>query len=243
LSTNVDDTSPILRQVRAALEREPRVDLHHYPLNIDLGADGALIVEGELADIAAKKLALEAAAAVPGVAAVIDRLRVAPATRMTDGEIRDHIRDALFEEPAFENCGISIGSGGVAQMVRQRNSLGFIEASSDDAVVTLNGQVGSFSHKCLAGALAWWVPGSRDVINGLEVVPPQDEDDDEIAEAVGLVLAKDPLVNANRMRVRTENSVVTLEGLAANEKESEMAEMDAWCVLGVNRVINRLELK
>jgi osmotically-inducible protein OsmY len=77
----------------------------------------------------------------------------------------------------------------------------------------------------------------------LEVVPPQDEDDDEIAEAVGLVLAKDPLVNANRMRVRTENSVVTLEGLAANEKESEMAEMDAWCVLGVNRVINRLELK
>ena len=128
----MDDTSQVLRQVRAALEREPRVDLHHYPLNIDLGADGALMVEGEVADIAAKKLALEAAAAVPGVAAVIDRLRVAPATRMTDGEIRDHIRDALFEEPAFENCGISIGRGGVAQMVRQRNSLGFIEASSDE---------------------------------------------------------------------------------------------------------------
>jgi len=162
---------------------------------------------------------------------------------MTDGEIRDHVRNALFEEPAFENCGISVRSGGVSQMVRRRNSIGFIEASVDDAVVTLNGQVGSFSHKCLAGALAWWVPGSRDVINGLEVVPPQDEGDNEIAEAVGLVLAKDPLVNADRMRVRTENSVVTLEGLAGNEKESEMAEMDAWCVLGVNRVINRLELK
>jgi len=81
------------------------------------------------------------------------------------------------------------------------------------------------------------------VINGLEVVPPQDEGDNEIAEGVGVVLAKDPLVNADRMRVRTENSIVTLEGLAASEKDSEMAEMDAWCVLGVNRVINRLELK
>ncbi len=239
----MDGTSEVLRQVRAALEREPRVNLHQYPLKVNLDADGAVIVEGELANIAAKKLALEAAAAVPGVAAVIDRLRVAPATRMTDGAIRDHLRDALCEELAFENCGISVSSRGVAQMVRRRNSLGFIEASVDNAMVTLNGQVGSFSHKCLAGALVWWVPGARDVINGLEVVPRQDEGDNEIAEAVDLVLAKDPLVNADRMRVKTENSVVTLEGLAANEKESEMAEMDAWCVLGVNRVINRLEIE
>jgi osmotically-inducible protein OsmY len=243
LSTKVEDVSHILRRVRAALEHEPRVNLHQYPLTIAFGADGALTIEGEVANLAAKKIALEAAAAVPGVAAVIDRLRVAPATRMTDGEIRDHVRDALFEEPVFESCGISVRSRGASQIVRQRNSLGFIEASVDDAVVTLNGQVGSFSHKCLAGALAWWVPGSREVINGLEVVPPQDEGDNEIAEAVRLVLAKDPLLNADRMRVRVQNSVVTLEGLAANEREGEMAEMDAWCVLGVNRVNNRLEPK
>jgi osmotically-inducible protein OsmY len=35
--------------------------------------------------------------------------------------------------------------------------------------------------------------------------------------------------------------VVTLEGVAANEAEEEMIETDTWCVVGVERVINRLQ--
>jgi len=65
--------------------------------------------------------------------------------------------------------------------------------SVEDGVVTLDGRVSSLSHKSLAGALAWWVPGSRDVINGIEVAPPQEISDSEITEAVRLVLEKDPL--------------------------------------------------
>ena len=57
------------------------------------------------------------------------------------------------------------------------------------------------------------MPGSRDVVNGLEVVPVQEDSDDEIAEAVKLVLEKDPLVNAYRIRVTVRAAVVTLEGL------------------------------
>ena len=49
----------------------------------------------------------------------------------------------------------------------------------------------SLSHsKRLAGVLAWWVPGTRDVVNGLEVVPIREDSDDEIAEAVNLVEKK-----------------------------------------------------
>jgi osmotically-inducible protein OsmY len=81
----------VTAHVRAALER--CVDLHHYPLTFDLDVEGALIIEGETRNIAAKKLALEAAAAVPGIAGIIDRLRVAPMQRMGDGQIRDHVRD------------------------------------------------------------------------------------------------------------------------------------------------------
>ena len=123
-------------------------------------------------------------------------------------------------------------------MVTPRNS---IDVMVNDGVVTLDGQVSSLSHKRLAGVLAWWVPGSRDVVNGLEVVPVQEDSDDEIAEAVKLVLEKDPLINAYRIRVTVRADVVTLEGLVVNNAESEMAEMDAWYVSGVDRVVNRLE--
>jgi osmotically-inducible protein OsmY len=41
-----------------------------------------------------------------------------------------------------------------------------------DGVVLLEGHVISQSHLRFAGALAWWTPGRRDVINALEVRPP-----------------------------------------------------------------------
>jgi osmotically-inducible protein OsmY len=107
-------------------------------------------------------------------------------------------------------------------------------------VVTLNGQVPSLSHKRLAGVLAWWVPGSRDVINGLEVMPPEEDNDDEITDAVRLALEKDPFVNAAQVRVRTKHAIVTLEGLVAHDTEKHMAECDAWYVFGVDKVINTL---
>jgi osmotically-inducible protein OsmY len=58
---------------------------------------------------------------------------------------------------------------------------------------------------------------------------------------VKLVLEKDPLINAYRIRVTVRAGVVTLEGLVVNSAESEMAEMDARYVFGVDRVVNRLE--
>ena len=53
----------IVREVLASLERESRVDLHHFPIRVEYG-DGVLTLEGETGSIAAKKLGLELAAAV-----------------------------------------------------------------------------------------------------------------------------------------------------------------------------------
>lgn len=227
------------------MEHEPRINLHRFPLAFELGDDGTLVLEGEAGNIAAKKLALELAASVPGVTGVVDRVRVAPARRMGDGQIRDHVRDALLEEAAFENFGIRVQAGNQWETVREPISVpaSSIAVSVNDGVVTLNGLASSVSHKSLAGALAWWVPGSRDVINGIEISPPQEESDDEITEAVHLVLEKDPLINADTIRVGTRNAVVTLEGTAPSDSQKEMAEMDAWYVFGVDRVINRLKVR
>jgi osmotically-inducible protein OsmY len=235
----------IVTRVRAALEHEPRVNLHRYPLVIDQEPDGTLVLEGETQNIAAKKLALEVAASTPGVTGIIDRLRVVPSQQMGDGEVRDHVRDSLLQEPAFENCSIRVAANSHFETVREIDSGqgGIIELSVEDGVVTLDGRVASLSHKSLAGALAWWVPGTRDVINGIEISPPQEVDDGEINDAVSLVLEKDPLVNAETIRVITRNRVVVLEGHVSSIQEREMADMDAWCVFGVDLVINRLEVR
>jgi osmotically-inducible protein OsmY len=37
--------------------------------------------------------------------------------------------------------------------------------------------------------------------------------------------------------------VVTLEGVAPNKDEREMAEFDAWYVFGVDKVINNIEIQ
>jgi osmotically-inducible protein OsmY len=243
MATPVHDE--VLTRVRAALEHEPRVNLHRYPLAIQRDRDGALILEGETASIAAKKVALEVAASIAGVTGVVDRLRVVPARRMSDAEIRDHVRDALLGELAFEHCAIRLEAGERWETVREPLSRtgDCIEVSVGEGVVTLDGMVPSLSHKSLAGALAWWVPGSRDVVNGLEISPPQEIDDNEITEAVGLVLEKDPLFNSELIRAITRNSIVVLEGYTANQTEKEMAEMDAWYVFGVDMVINRLQVR
>jgi osmotically-inducible protein OsmY len=240
----VDRSETIVKEVNAALERDPRISFHKHPLKIAVDPDGTLFLEGELENIAAKKLALEHAAAIGGVIGIVDRLRIAPSIPMGDGEIRDHVRNALLEEPAINSCGIRIMNSGRWEIFRESQVATprcSIEVTVGDGVVTLDGQVSSLSHKRLAGVLAWWVPGSRDVVNGLEVAPIQEDSDDEIAEAVKLVLEKDPLINAYRIHVTVRAAVVTLEGLVVNNAESEMAEMDAWYVFGVDRVVNRLE--
>ena len=93
----MDQTEQLLQEVRAALASEPRLDIHAWPLELKL-ADGVLTIEGDVLDVAQKKLALERAAAVHGVIGILDRLRVHPAQPMGDREILDHVRVwRLFE--------------------------------------------------------------------------------------------------------------------------------------------------
>jgi len=236
------EPAEIVREVHAALERDPRVGLRRHPIAIECQPDGTLVLQGETESLAAKKIALELAASIRGSTGIIDRLRVAPAQPMGDGAIRDHVRAAMLQEGAFANCRIQtaeeprVGAGAGAAADRGD----YIEIAVADGAVTLDGQVESLSHKRLAGLLAWWVPGTRDVVNGIEVKPFEDDNDDEITAAVAMALEKDRLVAAGSINVSTRNSVVTLEGVASNRRQAEMAEADAWYTFGVDGVINHL---
>ena len=240
----VSERDRVLKEVRAALEREPHINLHKFPIEMEF-YDGVLTLEGDVEHIAAKKLGLELAIAIQGVAGIADRLHVVPATRMGDGAILDAVRNALLQEPTLLNCSIHVLRKGLLEPVRQvaDEPRGAIRISVTDGIVLLDDHVTGLTQKRLAGVLAWWVPGSRDVINGMEVLPDQPDSDEEMAKAVRIVLKKDPFVNNDRIRATAQRSIVTLEGDVPSAPQRDMAEFDAWYVFGVDKVINRLEIR
>lgn len=234
------EAQDVLQAVRQALHSEPRVHPTAGPIRMAY-ADGDLTMEGEVDHIAGKKLALEAAARVPGVRGIIDRLRVQPTTPMGDGEIRDRLRDALLQEALLAPCAIRVWVKGQPEVAREpANSQGTIDIRVQDGVVTLDGDVAGWGQKRMAGVLAWWVPGSRDVINGLGVTPVEPDSEAAITDAVLEVLEKDPFIDARSIRVHTRRGVVSLDGTVPRDAERKLAEDDAWYVFGVDRVVNRL---
>ena len=234
----------IIKAVRAALEHEPRINLHAHPVSISYDS-GALTLEGEVQDIAAKKLTMELAIAVSGVTGIVDRLHVTPAVRVGDGAILTAVREVLLQEPALQDCAVRVRNKGQVQTIREAASSnsGVIELSVNDGVVLLDDHVPSLAKKRLAGVLAWWVPGCRDVINGMAVEPPEEDNDEELVDTVRLVLEKDPFVNADRIRVSSKHSVVTLEGVVINAVQRRVVENDAWYVFGVDKVIDALQVQ
>ncbi|WP_437300399.1 BON domain-containing protein [Sorangium sp. So ce426] len=80
------------------------------------------------------------------------------------------------------------------------------------------------------------------MVNALEVVPPEEDNDDQITEAIRLAHERDPLVDAVAIGVKTQSSLVTLYGTAASEGQMSAAERDAWCMLGVEDVENQIQV-
>lgn len=238
----------ITRRIHGLLERERRINLHRFPIHIS-NADGVAVLEGEVSDIAAKKLALELAGSVAGVRGVLDRLRVAPGARpgegrRGDGEVRDSFARRLLGQPEFRNCTIRIHANEREEVLRAANEdgVGDIEIAVTDGVIALEGRVISQPHRLFAGVLAWWTPGRRDVVNALAVHPACEESDVEVAEALRLVLEADPEIDAAQVRPACEKWVVTLEGNVPTEEQKRRAELDAWYLSGVDRVINHLQV-
>ncbi|MOA38792.1 periplasmic protein [compost metagenome] len=112
--------------------------------------------------------------------------------------------------------------------------------SAADGVVTLKGTLDNIEEKCLAGLIAWWVPGVADVDNQIQVEPRQDLSDDGLLDVIRQAFEKDILVNPSRIGISIADGIVTLIGSVTSEEERLAAEHDAYFILGVNEVINRL---
>jgi osmotically-inducible protein OsmY len=246
------ETRQVLEELRARFRSDRRIGPHVRFVDLSLDASGTLTLAGEVPDIAAKKRALEIAAMHASVSGIVDRVRVTPAAEMGDAEIRAHLRTAFtqggdFAEYAVREQTTFTEAEAATPRFRQiagdpGTARGRIDIEVRNGVVILNGEATGLTAKRLAGAMAWWVPGVRDVVNGLEVTPPEDDAPIRIEDAVRVVLDRDPLVDAGQIRVGVRHRTVRLTGAVRSDALRRMAERDAWYVFGVDDVINEIEV-
>ncbi len=211
-----------VKLIEAALTEKIHLDPRKNPVRVSM-AGNSVVMEGMVDGIAQKKRALLIAMRVKGIEGVIDRLRVRPSVKMTDAEIKAHLQDAFAGEPSLAPCAL--------------------KAEAHEGAIDLEGSVNSLTHKRLAGALAWWVPGVTDVINSIEVYPQEEDCDDEVVDALRLIIEKDPLVHPGSINISAKDWIVTLSGVAIGDTEKEAAEADAWYVWGVNEVVNAISVR
>ena len=231
-----------LAEVREALQSVPRMNGAGAPLALSI-ADGALIIKGEVPDVAVKRRALDAAVSVEAVGDIVDRLTVAPTEIMGDRQIRDHFRDVLYREPGFADFMlIAVDRGSPTVLRRPVEAAGRIEYDVDRGIVTLDGSVPSVEHKRLAGVLAWWVPGRRDVVNAITVEDGDGQAAGTLADWVKDILDRDDRLDAAAIEVVAQNGAVRLFGRVASERDRNQAEFDAWYVDGVDRVVNDIDI-
>ncbi len=244
-SANAED---YLKAARAALTQDvhlnTRLDLQAREIKLDLEA-GTLVLQGEVEDIVLKRRAVLAVTeAVAGIA-VVDHLNVRPVEVLGDEAVRVTVLRNLQEEGGLLRCSLWIGGNDAdAGPVREQTdeSRGRISVSVQDGVVVLEGYVQSLTERRLAEVNTWWARGCRRVDNQLQVIPPEEDNDDELNDAVLMTLEKSPLVHAEQLQVATRHGIVKLRGVVNNATQKDIVVMTPWYVPGVKGVEDQLQV-
>ncbi len=224
----------LVNALLAALAQDSDINLHEYPIRITY--QDPLRLEGEFANIIAKRKARRIALQLSGLPNIEDHLHLRPGEHRSGKALQDATVGALAQEPAFRDIRVYSGQA-TSPDIEQ-----WISTSTNGCVVRLDGQVSSLSHRRLAEVIVWWVPGVCDVHNHLRVRPAEQDNDGEISDAIRMVLEKDPLLHAENISANTRGRVVTLEGYVHSPEQRRMAVYDCWYVPGVHNVRDCLRL-
>ena len=120
-----------------------------------------------------------------------------------------------------------------------------IGVSVKEGVVTLSGSIDSYSKKIAAEKATKNVLGVKAVALDLEVNLPGSSirNDTDIAEAVVNALKWHSAVRENKINVKVESGVVTLEGIVDWEFQKNSARMMVENLMGVKGIVNTIQIK
>jgi osmotically-inducible protein OsmY len=144
---------------------------------------------------------------------------------MSNHELQRHVLDALDWEPGVDAAEIGV--------------------SVDDGVVTLRGDVGTYTEKHIAERVALSVYGVKAVANDLNVhlAGSYQRTDTEIAQGAVTALKWNTIVPADKVTVTVVNGWVTLNGTLDSYHQSAAAERAVRDLRGVKGVSNSILLK
>lgn len=215
---DLDDVD-ITLAVETELILEDAVPSHKIDVSTD---NGIVTLSGSVDTYYAKLEAEDAAESVKGVLAVINNIDVEPLVRM-DSQIRGDIISALAVDPVTESFEVDV--------------------SVENGVVTLTGEVDSYSEKQVAEEVAQGVKGVIDVKNMLTYDLVSDRRDADIKADVEYRLRSDASIDAGLITTTVDDGEVRLSGSVGSAAEKSEAESEAWMVPGVSSVANRLDVK
>jgi osmotically-inducible protein OsmY len=213
------EDSDITLAVETELILEDAVPQHKIDVST---VNGIVTLSGLVDSYYAKLEAEDAAESVKGVLAVINNIDVEPIVRL-DSQIRGNIVSALAVDPVTEAFEIDV--------------------SVDDGVVTLTGEVDSYTEKTVAEEVAESVKGVVDVKNLLTYDLVPNRSDADIKADIEYRLKTDASVDAGLITVDVDDGKVTLDGSVGSALEKSEAETEAWVVDGVKTVDNEIAVK
>jgi osmotically-inducible protein OsmY len=125
------------------------------------------------------------------------------------------------------------------------NRFNYVEASVQDGVATLNGATRTYISRDSAMFVASTMPGVKDVVNNISVLPTSIYDDDIRIRATRAiyrdsVLSRYAIDPAAPIRIVVDNGKLSLYGTVQSTMDKQIAGMRAGQVFGVFKVENNL---
>ena len=143
----------------------------------------------------------------------------------TDAEIQKDVMDELNWEPLFKasEIGVAVKNG----------------------VVTLSGTVDNYLKKTTAEKAAKRVAGVKAVAEDIQVKFSGDsiKNDTEIAQAILNALKWNSAITEDKVKVKVEDGIVTLDGQAEWEFQRGVIVSEIESLCGVKKIVNNITLK
>ena len=194
--------------ITSAVESGFKLDKGIPPNDVDVStSEGIVTLSGSVNNLLAKERAVMAANSIKGVRGVIDMVSVTPVSRSDEDLLKD-IRTALTQDPATESYKTSV--------------------SVNNAVVTLDGRVGSYAEKQLATRIASGIKGVTAVTNQSTINYLAQRTDAEIAADVKARLQWDIWINGGSIQSTVKDGGVILTGTIGSAISKTRAFDDAW---------------
>jgi osmotically-inducible protein OsmY len=196
---------------------DPKIDNEAIAVSAD---DGTITLRGTVGSLRQKREARKAAERVFGVISVDNQLQVKLMNddRRADAELRGDVLQALMLDSLVPTT---------------------VDAKVDEGFVTLTGTADWQYQRDEADFVASNIVGALDVIDEIELTHPTPSAGD-VQDSITKAFKRNAGVDADELRVSTDNGTVTIDGTVRSWAEHDEALDAAWAAPGVTSVYDRM---